>query len=206
MLTHIVTTVLNRLADRTVWTRQQLRSHTGKSVCFRVESLIDVNIVIGPDGYFDPVTSRGTADMTLNIPPGLLPRLAANDVHAFREIAVSGDPGLAEILLYMGKALHDEVEEDLSALIGDILARRIALTGQGLAQWHMESVRNISQALARFLTEEQPTIASKTQLHRLTSEVNSLQQHILRLEERILTLAAPQPSPTEAIHLSQASR
>jgi ubiquinone biosynthesis protein UbiJ len=194
MFTHIVTASLNRLAGKSEWARQRLQTHSGKSVRFGIENLMDVNVTIKSDGNFVPLTKYATTDVTLVITPEILPRLAANDIHAFREISISGDQSLAETILYMGRTLHGEIESDLSLLLGDVLAHQAALSGRGLIQWQLESAHNISQALAKFLTEEKPVVASRTQFYHHIAEIKALQQRVLWLEAKIYQLSVSQAS------------
>lgn len=205
ILTSALTAILNRLADKAVRARQQLQSHADKSVCFRVGSLIRLNVTIRHDGYFMPARGDEITVATMNIPAELLPRLAAGDLSAFGEISVCGDPVLTDILLYMGKILHPGIEEDLSSIVGDIFARRAMSTGQGLIRWHLESAHNLSRALAEFLTEEQPMAANRIRFRQFVSEVESLQQHAARLEKRILSLVSSF-SPTAEPHPPRAGR
>lgn len=189
MNTQIVIALLNRLASRSRWVQQQLPSHAGKSIRFQIEHLMDVSVTITPEGSFAPVTHNKAADVTLVISPELLPDLAANNSHAFHEISVNGDQSLAETILYLGKSLHGEIESDLSSLLGDILAHRIALAGRELIQWHFANVHNISHALTKFLTEEKPVVASKTQLRRHATEIDALLHQVSQLESKIHKLS-----------------
>lgn len=194
MFTYIITASLNRLAGKSEWARQRLQTHSGKSVRFSIENLMDVNVTIKTGGNFAPLTKYATTDVTLVITPEILLRLAANDIHAFREISICGDQSLAEVILYMGRTLHGEIESDLSLLLGDVLAHKAALSGLGLIQWQLEGAHNISQALAKFLTEEKPVIASRTQLYHHIAEIETLQQRVLRLEAKIHQLSVSQAS------------
>jgi ubiquinone biosynthesis accessory factor UbiJ len=202
MFTHIVTASLNRLAGKSEWARHELRAHSGKSVRFSIESLMDLNVTIKPDGRFFPLAKYAKTDVTLIITPEILHRLVANDIHAFREILVSGDQSLTETILYMGRTLHGEIENDLSLFLGDVLAHQAAQSGRRLIQWQIESAQNISQALAEFLTEEKPVVVSRTQLHHRIAEIDTLQQRVSRLEAKIHQLSVSQVSTQQKLLVS----
>lgn len=206
MLTHILTTSFNRLIDKTAWARERLQSHTGQSVRLTIESLLTLDFRIESDGHVVSANHGEAADATLTLTPDLLARLAANDRQAFREVSLRGDPTLTETLLYLGKILPSEIEADLSVLIGDVLSHRAVQAGQGLLHWHLQSAHNVSQALARFLADEKPVIASRSQLDRLASEADALQQQVSRLETRIQALAIPHKPQTENNRLSLANQ
>ncbi|SDY36003.1 ubiquinone biosynthesis accessory factor UbiJ [Nitrosomonas halophila] len=206
MLTHILTPSFNRLIDKTAWARERLQSHAGQSVRLTIESLLTLNFRIESDGHVVSANHGEAAAATLTLTPDLLGRLAANDRQAFREISLSGDPTLTETLLYLGKILPSEIEADLSMLIGDALSHRAVQVGQGLLHWHLQSALNVSQALARFLADEEPVIASRNQLERLASGAETLQQQVARLETRVHALAIPHKPQIETNRLSLANQ
>lgn len=187
----ILTAYLNYLAGNSDQVRQQLQSHAGKTVHFHINSLIQLQTAITQNGYFRTATQDEHPEVTLHIPPELVPRLASGDIAAFREITVSGDPVLADLLLCLGKTFQPIIEENLSSVIGDIFAHRVILVGQELVHWHLGSIRNLSRALGEFITEEWPITAKRTQLHQLNLEMELLQQQVLQLEKRIKALVPP---------------
>jgi len=164
-----------------------------KTICFRIDSLIHLQAAITQDGHFRTVAREEYPEVTFSIPFELAPRLASGEFAAFCEVAVSGDPALAAILLHMGKTFQPEIEENLSSIMGDILARRVTLTGQELVRWHLSSMRNLSRALGEFVSEERSIAASRIQLHLLDPEIELLQQQVLQLEKRINALISPFP-------------
>lgn len=184
-------TCLNHLADKSDQIRQQLQRHADKTVCFRIGSLIHLQTAITQDGHFKTVIRDEYPEVTFSIPFELAPRLASGESAAFREVAVSGDAALAAILLHMGKTFQPEIEESLSSIMGDILARRVTLTGQELVRWHLGGIRNLSRALGEFVSEERSIAASRIQLHQLDPEIELLQQQISQLEKRINALISP---------------
>lgn len=207
ILTYPLVSCLNRLADRSDHIKQRLQAHAGETVCFRIDAFADLYIVITQEGQFTAAGNDAqtmVATVTLSIPAGLLPRIASGDRNAFREITVSGDPALADTLIYMGKIFQAEIEENLSSVIGDVFARRVASTGQELVRWHLDSIHAVSRSLGEFLSEERPVIANRARFHQLASEISSLQQQLSQLEERIIRLAPPFPAMTG--HLPGADR
>lgn len=179
---------LNRLAGKSDQVKQRLQAHVNETVCFRIDPLASLSVTITQDGHFKTAAKDAQAAVILDIPAGLIPRIASGEMTAFDDIIICGDPELADTLLYMGKLFQAEIEENLSSIMGDILARRVILTGQELVRWHLGSIRNLSRALSEFLSEEQPVTTSKIRLHQLASETESLQQRISRLEKRITAL------------------
>jgi len=188
LLTYSLASCLNRLANKSSQIKQRLQAHANETVCFRIDSLASLSVTITQDGHFTTAARDAHAAVILDMTDEFIPRIVSGEMAAFDNIIVCGDPELADTLLYMGKIFQAGIEENLSSVIGDVLARRATLTGQELVRWHLGSIRNLSRALGEFLGEEQPITASRNRLHQLASEVESLQQRILRLEKRITTL------------------
>lgn len=204
ILTYPLVSCLNRLADRSDHIKQRLQARAGETTCFRIDALADLYVAITQEGHFTATGNDAQATAVLDIPAGLLPRIASGDRNAFRKITVSGDPALADTLIYMGKIFQAEIEENLSSVIGDVFARRVTSTGQELVRWHLDSIHAVSRSLGEFLSEERQVIANRTRFHQLASEISSLQQKLSQLEERITKLAPPFPATTG--HLPGADR
>lgn len=188
LLTYPLAGCLNRLANKSSQVKQRLQAHANETVCFRIDPLASLSVTITQDGHFTTAAKDTQAAVILDIAAELIPRIASGEMAAFDKIIICGDPELADTLLYMGKIFQAGIEENLSSVMGDVLARRATLTGQELVRWHLGSIRNLSRALGEFLSEEQPVTASRNRFHQLASEVESLQRRILRLEKRITAL------------------
>ena len=59
----------------------------------------------------------------------------------------SGDIEFGEEILLIGKSLHWDVEQDISGVMGDILAHRVVQAGEGLKHWQTATARNLWQTL-----------------------------------------------------------
>lgn len=204
ILTYPLVGCLNQLADRSDQIKQRLQVHAGETICFRIHPFSDLYVAITQEGRFTAIENDTQTVVILDLPAGLLPRIASGDRDAFRSVIVSGSPTLADTLIYMGKTFQTEIEESLSSIIGDILARRVASAGQKWIGWHLDGAYAISQTLSEFLGEKQPVITNRTQFHQLASETSSLQQQLSRLEVRVARLV---PSLSEITdHLPGADR
>lgn len=186
--TAIAISPLNHLLRGASWARKRLTPLAGKTVCFRIPPFPDLAVTIQTSGEVLAAESNASTDVTLTATPGLLPRLLARDEDAYREIEISGDRMLAAEILDIAKNLRWEVEQDLSQVMGDILAHRVVQTGNSVVQWHTETARNLSQALMEYWTEEQPLLAKPTQVREFIGAVSALQNDIAQLEKRIKAL------------------
>lgn len=188
MLESVAIAPLNHLLRGESWARKRLQPCAGKTARFRVPPFFDLALTVEASGEVSAAPGSAGNDATFTVMPGLLPRLLARDEGAYREIRISGDSAFASEILHIGQNLHWDIEQDLSGLMGDILAHRAVQAGENLVLWHTETIRNLSQTLMEYFTEEQPLLAKPVDVHEFFQEVNGLHDHVANLERRVEAL------------------
>jgi ubiquinone biosynthesis protein UbiJ len=188
MLASLAIAPLNHLLHGESWARKRLQSFAGKTARFRLPLFIDLALTVKASGEVSIAASNARDDAILTVDPGLLPRLLARDEDAFRGILISGDSAFADEILHIGRHLSWDLEEDLSGIMGDILAHRVVLAGQSLAHWHTETIRNLLQMSTEYLTEERPLLAKPVYMCEFVHEVDALQEAASNLEKRVSAL------------------
>lgn len=190
MLASVAIAPLNHLLRGESWARKRLQPCAGKTARFRLPPFLNLALTVQASGEVSTAASGAPDDAVLTLTPRLLPRLLAHDKEVYREIRISGDSVFAEEILHIGKNLHWDVEQDLSEVVGDIVAHRMVQAGSRLVHWHSETIRNLSQTLVEYLTEEQPLLAKPIDMHELTHEIDVLRDDAAQLEERVKALEA----------------
>jgi ubiquinone biosynthesis accessory factor UbiJ len=185
MLASVAIAPLNHMLRGESWARKRLQPCAGKTARFRVPPFFDLAVAIQPTGEVAAASTAAGNDTILTIMPALLPRLLVRDEAAYREIRISGDSVFGQEILEIGQNLHWDVEQDLSDVMGDILAHRVVRAGESMVHWHNETLHNLSQALMEYLTEEQPVLAKPTDMRTFAAEVSGLQDHVSKLELRV---------------------
>lgn len=188
MLASVATAPLNHLLRGESWARKRLQHYAGKTARFRVPPFIDLALTVRASGDVSGAASGVPDDAVFTFDSRLLPRLLVRDEDAYREIRISGDSEFAEEVLHIGKNLHWDVEQDLSGVFGDILAHRVVQAGDNLMHWHTETIRNLSQALVEYWTEERPLLAKTVDVREFLDEVSKLRDRTAHLEERVKVL------------------
>ena len=163
---------------------ERLRKHAGRTVAFHVGPL-DSAFTIQTTGEVAKAVAGAARDLDVRISPFLLPRLAAGEEAAFREIEMSGDMELAHEVSYLARNLAWDYEEDLSKVVGDIAAHRIANGARAMGHWSRDASLRVAQGAAEYWTEESPLIASRVKVEDFAAEVSRLRDDIERLEKRI---------------------
>jgi len=167
---------------------ERLRPHAGRTVEFRVGP-VTVALTIQTTGEVLRAVPGAARDLTVRISPFLLPRLAAGEEAAFRDLEMLGDMELAQEVSYLARNLSWDVEEDLSKVVGDIAAHRIVGAGRAVSRWGRDATLRAAQGAAEYWTEESPLIASRVKVDGFVREVSELRDALERLEKRIERLA-----------------
>ena len=167
---------------------ERLRKHAGRTVAFHVGP-VDAAFTIQTTGEVASAASAAARDLDVRISPFLVPRLAAGEEAAFREIEMSGDMELAHEISYLARNLQWDYEEDLSKVVGDIAAHRIANGARAVSHWSRDAALRVAQGAAEYWTEESGMIASRVKVEGFVREVAELRDALDRLEKRLDAIA-----------------
>lgn len=184
LLPHPAERAVNHVLRSRPLALERLRPHAGRTVDFRVGPLAFA-LTVQSTGEVVAAVPGASRDLVVRISPFLAPRLAAGEEAAFREIEMQGDAELAQEVSFLARNLGWDFEEDLSKVVGDIAAHRIAATARGIARWSREAALRTAQGAAEYWTEESPLIASRVKVESFSREVSELRDAIDRLEKRV---------------------
>lgn len=179
-----VTHTVNRVLRTAPLAMERLRRHAGKTAVFHVGPLT-FDWTVQTTGLVAPAVPGATADLTVDISAFLLPRLAAGDETALREVKTEGDAELAQDVAFLARNLSWDVEEDLSGVVGDIAARRIVSGARSAHRWSRDAAMRAMANAAEYWTEEDPLIASRVKVEDFVRQVSELREAVDRLEKRI---------------------
>jgi ubiquinone biosynthesis protein UbiJ len=163
---------------------ERLRKHAGRTAAFHVGP-VTLAFTVQTTGEVAAAVPGAASDLEVRISPFLLPRLAANEAAAFREIDVQGDTELAQEISFLARNLTWDVEEDLSRVIGDVAAHRLVSGARDLRDWGREAALRMAQGAAEYWTEESPLVASRVKVESFMHEVAELRDALERLEKRV---------------------
>jgi ubiquinone biosynthesis protein UbiJ len=160
--------VLNALLSRERWARDRLARFAGQGIELRLPFAPAMRLGIAADGQLEPDGPEASAVVT---PAG-----------------ISGESELAEELRYLRRYLRWDVEEDLSRLVGDVAAHRIAETARALLDWPRDSARRLTEAAADFAIDERRALVRRGELELLAADIARLSEALAALEQRIARL------------------
>ena len=181
---HPATRALNHVLRSAPLAMERLRRHAGRTAAFHIGP-VTLAFTVQTNGEVTAALPTVARDLTVRLSPFLLPRLAAREEAAYREIEMQGDMELAHEISFLARHLTWDVEEDLSKVVGDIAAHRIAGAARGVARWTRETGLRAAQGAAEYWTEESPLIASRVKVESFVQEVSELRDAADRLEKRL---------------------
>ena len=151
-------------------------------------------LTVQTTGEVEAALSGASRDLEVRISPFLLPRLAAREEAAFRDIEMQGDMEFAQEVSFLARNLTWDVEEDLARLVGDIAAHRIVQGARQARDWGRDAALRVGQGAAEYWTEESPLIASRVKVEGFVRDVAELRDAVERLDKRVELLAKRAPS------------
>jgi len=181
---HPATRALNHVLKSAPLAMQRLARHAGRTAAFHVGP-VTLAFTVQTTGEVAAAVDGAARDLEVRISPFLLPRLAAHEEAAFREIDMHGDMELAQDVSFLARNLTWDVEEDLSHVLGDIAAHRIVSAARALRDWGADAALRMGQGAAEYWTEESPLVATRVKVHAFVNGVAELRDAVERLEKRI---------------------
>lgn len=180
----LVAAAINRLTGPAPLSRERLGRFAGKTALFRVGP-VAVALTVQTTGEVLPAAQEAVPDLEVRISPFLLPRLAAHDEAAYRDVETLGDVEFAGEVAFLAKHLKWDVEEDLSKVVGDAAANRMVSAARGAVAWGKDASERMAAGAAEYFTEEDPLIASRVKVEGFVAGVTELRDAVERLEKRI---------------------
>ena len=181
---HPAARALNHVLKSAPLAMERLARHAGRTVAFHVGP-ISLAFTVQTTGEVAAAVEGAPRDLEVRISPFLLPRLAAHEEAAFREIDMQGDMELAQEVSFLARTLTWDAEEDLARVVGDIAAHRIAAGARALRDWGADTGVRLAQGAAEYWTEESPLIATRVKVDTFVNGVAELRDALERHEKRI---------------------
>jgi len=185
MINRGAVTALNHLLEQQPWATERLAPFAGRCVEFRCPPLPDLRLRILETGLLEGAAADADADLVLTLAPAALPLLVARDETVLRQIIIEGSAELASTFQHLFRHLTWDIEEDLSRLVGDVIAHRLVATSKAFAAWQREGASRFAENLAEYWVEEQPLLARPRDVEKFCGDVDALRDDVARFEKRV---------------------
>lgn len=181
---------VNHLLRQQSWARDRLAGHAGSHLCLRAWPLsADLNFSISEAGLIVAVQEVKTPDLLVTLKPAAIPLLLRRHPDAMKNVDLVGNAGLAAAVQELFQRLDWDVEEDLSQVVGDIAANRMARTGREFLTWQRDALERTAQNFAEYWTEENPLLARRADVDQFRLDLQSLENDLGHTQARLDSLA-----------------
>jgi ubiquinone biosynthesis accessory factor UbiJ len=179
----------NHLLEAEPAARERLAPFAGASIELRAPPLPALTFTILPGGRVQAERAGGEEPaLVVTLKPGFPAALAKGEDYLMRELEVRGDPRLAGevmwLVRHLREALPDIAEEDLSRVMGDVAARRLAQGARELFAWQADAARRLGESFADYLTEEKRLLVGRAEHAAFADALARLRDALERLEKR----------------------
>lgn len=185
---------LNHLLEAEPWARERLAPYAGADLELRAAPLPALRFAIQPDGRVAPSAAGAQPSLRVTLRPQALAELvrhgAAADEVLIRTAVVEGDTGLAAEVMTLLRHLRWDAEEDLSKVIGDAAAHRLAGTARDVLAWQVDAARRVAGSVMEYAVEERRLLVPRAELEALAAANAELRDGLERLEKRLERLTA----------------
>lgn len=189
MLEQPIIVALNHVLARTSWAQEKLAPFAGREALF-VMPPFRLQLLVTAEGRF--AVGRGTVDVEIALPAdaplvALQGSLDGTD-RVMRNARINGSVEFADTLGFVLRHLSWDFEEDLSRVVGDIAAHRIAGSLRALTAWQKQAARNLAENTVEYLRDEKGVLPAPEEIGAFSEEVDRLRDDVARLEKRLQKL------------------
>lgn len=184
-----IANILNRNIRATTPARELCRKLDGTIVAVRVRDTALATWFIVHEEMLELTTDMDAEpDVLISGSLFTLARMAGESgASAIRagELELAGDPVLADQFQQLLNFAKPDIEEELSAVVGDIAAHRIGEIARGVGRWTREAGSTMGANIREYLQEESRDVPSRYEVDRFAGEVDALRDDVDRFEARL---------------------
>lgn len=100
-------------------------------------------------------------------------------------LELTGDPHLASDFQKLLAYARPDLEEELSGVVGDVVAHRLGDIARGVGNWSRDARSTMGANIREYLQEESRDVPSRYEVDRFADNVSTLRDDVDRLEARI---------------------
>lgn len=185
MLEQPIIAALNHVVGRAPWAQQKLMPFAGREALF-VMPPFRLQLLVTAEGCF--AQGKGAADVEIALPADAPFSALQGQDKLMRNARINGSVEFADALGFVLRNLSWDFEEDLSRIVGDIAAHRIAETLRTLTAWQKQAAQNLAENAVEYLRDETGVLPSPQEIAAFSGEVDRLRDDLARLEKRLQKL------------------
>lgn len=185
---------LNHLLEPAPWARERLMAYAGSVVSLQAGTIV-IMFTITETGRASGAADAPAPAVTIMVPLQSLPAMLSSGNKALpADVRIEGSAELADAVGFVLRNLRWEAEEDLSRVIGDIPARRVAMAVQSLRSTGARAIEALTGNMAERLGEDDAPVLARPAHDGFAVEVGALRDAVERLEKRVKRQVHPRRS------------
>lgn len=184
--------LLNRGIAASADARRRCEALTGSRFRMEIDGL-GIGFTLASQGNRIAVSTDTESDARLSGRPLALARLAVTgdeELLRSKAVRITGDPIVARDFHGLIRLAAPDFEEELSRIVGDLMARQLANLARGAAGWGLDAADRLSRDVAEYLQEEARELPTRHEVEGFLDRVDAVAEAVDRLEARIARLEA----------------
>jgi ubiquinone biosynthesis protein UbiJ len=192
-----VESVLNRGIDASIKAAAAAGGLNRASLRIDIEGLSSIRATVaagrlalaaGEGLHADAVISGSSVSLLRLLASGAAAQAGSAPDAARARVRITGDAEVAARYRELIALARPDWEEELSRLVGDLPARRLALAASGVLAFAARVRRTAGENLAEYLTEESRDLVNKPELEEFLLGVDQLREAADRVDARLTRL------------------
>jgi len=184
-----LTALLNRQIQAKTPARELCAELEDRVFAIRVkDTALAMYVIVGPGEIFLASEYSDDPDVVISGSLLSLARLAGpKGDETIRDGAVdlTGDEQLALQFQNMLRYGRPDLEEELSGVVGDVVAHTVGEFARSVGRWGKETRSTLRQNVSEYLQEESRTVPSRYETDVFRQQVESLRDDVARFEARL---------------------
>lgn len=184
-----VTALINRQIRAQTPARDLCAEVEDRVVAVRVkDTTLAMYVIVGPGEIF--LTNEYSDEPDVIVTGSLLSlaRLASPGGDApirDGDVSLDGDAEIAQQFQKLLRLARPDIEEELSDVVGDVIAHSIGQFARGVRRWGSEAREVMRQNLREYVQEESRVVPTRYETDVFRNEVESLRDDVARFEVRL---------------------
>ena len=184
--------VLNRNIRESTRASELCQRLEGKLVAIRVrDTALAAWFEIGRDALYLTMDHDGEPDVVITGSLVSLALMAGEDAIRDGSLDLTGDAATAQAFQQLLTHARPDIEEELSAVIGDTAAHGLGEFARSVGQWARQTRSIMGDNIREYLQEESRDVPSRYEVEQFSKRVNELRDDVDRLAARIGRLSEP---------------
>ncbi len=202
LLTSTIENVLNRGLPRSPRAQQLCAQLAGRTLAIDIPGVIRLRVESNGTTL---LLTRSDASADAEIVGGPMGLLALGGdspqtVLQRRGVEFRGDTAIAEAFRELGMLLRPDLEEELSAVLGDVPAHEMGRLAKLTLGWTRRAVSTTVTNFAEYFAHERQDLVPRNEADPFLAGVDAVREDVDRLEARINLLLNRSGSPLPASH------